>query len=146
MIVIELDSARSQQPSRKWLTVAAHEFVRAQFDCGAESADVCQPRATPWGSELVGGALNGQRIPPPFQGGTYTRTRPRGVAPGMHATRRWRVIAAEFSNGESYYDELDKLLIARPPIVEQCRRLEHGGSIGVQDVACGYQFVEGCRV
>ena len=38
-----------------------------------------------------------------MQGGTCTRTRPRGVAPGWHAPRRWRVNVAEFSIGENCY-------------------------------------------
>src|SRR5882672_9572695 len=49
-------------------------------------------------------ALQGRRNPPPLQGGTWTRTRPRGVAPGWHAPRRWRVIVAAFSNGENFYE------------------------------------------
>jgi len=54
------------------------------FDSGAESAGALQPRATPWVSESIG---------PPLQGGTCTRTRSRGAAPGWHAPRRWRVMA-----------------------------------------------------
>ena len=51
-------------------------------------------------------ALKGRRNPPPFQGGTCTRTRPRGVAPGWHAPRRWRVIVAELSSGENCYEAI----------------------------------------
>ena len=38
-----------------------------------------------------------------MQGGARTRTRPRGVAPGWHAPRPWRVNVAEFSIGENCY-------------------------------------------
>ena len=31
---------------------------------------------------------------------------PRGVAPGWHASRRWRFIVAEFSNGENRYEAI----------------------------------------
>src|SRR6267378_3651013 len=48
-------------------------------------------------------ALQGRRNPPPLQGGTWTRPRPRGVAPGWHPPRRWRVIVAAFSTGENCY-------------------------------------------
>ena len=48
----------------------------------------------------------GWRNPPPLQGGTWTRTRPRGVAPGWHAPRPWRVIVAEFSCGENCYEAM----------------------------------------
>jgi len=46
-------------------------------------------------------ALQGRRNPPPLQGGKCTRTHARGVAPGWHAPRPWRVNVAEFSIGEN---------------------------------------------
>jgi len=67
------------------------------FDSGAESAAALQPRATPWVSGSIGA---------PLQGGTCTRTRSRGVAPGCHAPRRWRVIVAELSSGENCYEAI----------------------------------------
>src|SRR6266481_8666136 len=48
-------------------------------------------------------ALKERRNPPPVQGGTCTRTRSRGVAPGWNAPRPWRVNLAEFSIGENCY-------------------------------------------
>src|SRR5229473_1104377 len=54
-------------------------------------------------------ALQGRRIPPPLQGGTSARTGPRGVAPGWHAPRRWRVLVAEFSSGEDWYEAIYKI-------------------------------------
>src|SRR6266850_1184364 len=48
-------------------------------------------------------ALKGRRNPPPLRGGTCTRERSRGVAPGWHAPRPWRVNVAEFSIGETCY-------------------------------------------
>src|SRR5712664_389666 len=51
----------------------------------------------------------GWKNPPPLQGGTWTRTRPRGVAPGWHAPRRWRVIVAAFSSGENCYEAICKI-------------------------------------
>jgi len=48
----------------------------------------------------------GWRNPPPLQGGTWTRTRPRGVAPGWHAPRRWRVVVAAFSREEKFYEAI----------------------------------------
>src|SRR6266404_3045011 len=48
-------------------------------------------------------ALKERRNPPPLQGGTCTRTRSRGAAPGWHAPRTWRVNVAEFSIGETCY-------------------------------------------
>src|SRR3979490_1337037 len=67
------------------------------FDSGAESAAALQPRATPWVSESIGA---------PCKGGTWTRTRPRGVAPGWHAPRRWRVIVAKLSIGENCHQAI----------------------------------------
>jgi hypothetical protein len=48
-------------------------------------------------------------LPPPFQGETSARTRPRGVAPDWHAPRRWRVILAEFSSAENRYEPINEI-------------------------------------
>src|SRR5882762_8575824 len=49
-------------------------------------------------------ALQGRRNPPPLQGRKCTRTHARGVAPGWHALRRWRVIGADLASGETNYE------------------------------------------
>src|SRR5258706_857512 len=71
------------------------------FDSGAESGGVFQPRATPWVSTSDGCALQGRRNPPPSQGRRCAPTRTRGVAPGWYATRRCRVTAASSQMEES---------------------------------------------
>jgi soluble lytic murein transglycosylase-like protein len=49
-------------------------------------------------------ALQGRRNPlRPFRAEQVPRTRSRGVAPGWHAPRRWRLNVAEFSIGENCY-------------------------------------------
>jgi hypothetical protein len=49
-------------------------------------------------------ALKGRRNPlRPFRAEDVLGIRPRGVAPGWHAPRRWRVNRAEFSIGENCY-------------------------------------------
>src|SRR3979490_2268128 len=49
-------------------------------------------------------ALQGRRNPlRPCRAEEASRTRSRGVAPGWHAPRPWRVNAAEFSIGETCY-------------------------------------------
>src|SRR5467141_3460110 len=74
------------------------------FDSGAEGAAAWQPRATPWVSESIGAPCKGAGITlRPCRAEEVPRTRPRGVAPGWHAPRRWRVNAAEFSIGENCY-------------------------------------------
>src|ERR1700704_2156073 len=42
----------------------------------------------------------------PFRVEEIPRTRSRGVAPGWHAPRRWRVIVAEFSSGGNFYEAI----------------------------------------
>src|SRR6267378_7831148 len=42
----------------------------------------------------------------PFRAEEIPRIRSRGVAPGWHAPRRWRVIVAEFSSGETCYEAI----------------------------------------
>src|SRR5882762_9359285 len=71
------------------------------FGFGAEGAAACWPRATPWVSESIGAPCKGAGILRPCRADEVPRTRSRGVAPGWHAPRRWRVNVAEFSLGET---------------------------------------------
>jgi hypothetical protein len=52
-------------------------------------------------------ALQGRRNPVrPCRAEEVSRTRSRGVAPGWHAPRRWRVIGADLSSGETNYEAI----------------------------------------
>src|SRR6267142_3020433 len=81
-----------------------------------------------------GNALGSESIGAPCKGAGITlrlcraeevpRTRSRGVAPGWHAPRRWRVNLAEFSIGETrhgpVYERGSSLIPAR---LEQAQRV-----------------------
>jgi hypothetical protein len=55
------------------------------------------------GSESIGAPCKGAGILRPCRAEEVSRTRSRGVAPGWHAPRPWRVNVAEFSIGENCY-------------------------------------------
>src|SRR5467141_3642111 len=57
----------------------------------------------PWVSDSIGASCRGAGIVRPCRAEEVPRTRSRGVAPGWHAPRPWRVNLAEFSIGENCY-------------------------------------------
>src|SRR3979490_1975810 len=82
------------------------------FDSSAESEAALKARGNALVLRIDRCALQGRRNPPPLQGGTCPRARPRGVAPGWHAPRRWRVIVAELSSVENWYEAVDEIASA----------------------------------
>src|ERR1700692_4602079 len=64
-------------------------------DFGAESADVVQPRATPWVSESFGAPCKGEEILRPCRAKHKFGHVPQGVAPGWYAPRLWRDLGVQ---------------------------------------------------
>src|SRR5882762_4029129 len=61
------------------------------------------PGQRPGWSESIGAPCKGAGILRPCRAEELSRARSRGVAPGWHAPRRWRVNLAEFSIDENCY-------------------------------------------
>src|SRR5882762_10378196 len=139
------------QPSDKRPSIRLVNSDLHIFDSGAESAAALKPRATPWVSESIGAPCKGAGILRPCRAEEVSRTRSRGVAPGWHAPRRWRVIVAEFSSGETCYEAIYEiaagfgihLRVARAPTMPEVANhwIRQGGDhfIGNSGIAAGYR-------
>src|SRR5229473_3756921 len=96
--------------------MAGHRDSRTRIYATLPSALKAPPHASPgqrpgfWERPITVRPERAQGSPlRPFRAEEVPQTRSRGVAPGWHAPRPWRVNVAEFSNRENCHEEIPEL-------------------------------------